>query len=86
MQKPDIHLFITSKGKDCGIAPTVANSSRVTTNTLYQGTSTYSCDQGYEETAGNTVLTCGTDGTWNGTTPQCDSMYGNYINRNISCL
>ena len=62
-----------SKGKDCGATPTVLNSSVVTTNTLYQGTSTYACDTGYDETAGNNVLTCDTDGNWNGTTPQCDS-------------
>ena len=60
-------------GKDCGATPTVTNSSVLTTNTLYQGTSTYSCDTGYEETAGNTVLTCGSDASWRGTTPQCDS-------------
>ena len=65
--------FYISTGKDCGASPSVANSSTVTTNTLYEGTSTYSCDQGYEEIAGNTVLKCDTDGNWIGTTPQCDS-------------
>ena len=59
--------------KDCGTPLTVAKSDKVTTSTEYQGTATYTCEAGYEETAGNDVLTCGTDGTWTGTTPQCES-------------
>ena len=77
-----MYIYSISTGKDCGATPRVANSSVLTTNTLYQGTSTYSCDQGYEETAGNTVLTCGTDGNWRGTTPQCDSKYCHCVNIN----
>jgi cysteine-rich repeat protein len=61
---------------DCGPLPPVANSSLSPANpsTLLNSSVTYTCDTGYEHTAGNLGRTCGTDRLWSGTSPTCSPV------------
>ena len=41
----------------------------------YYDNVTYTCDSGYEHTAGNLTRSCMAINTWSGTTPECTSMF-----------
>ena len=53
--------------------------------TVYQSVATYNCHNGHELTiTGNEMRTCGSDGSWNGTAPECNSKMV-ILNKRIKC-
>ena len=46
----------------------------------------YVCDDGFELTKGNLTLTCGEDGTWEGSVPFCETLCKTYLFFNLFIL
>ena len=53
--------------------PATDKGSLSGTNTSYGSSVKYTCSEGYEPTS-SAVLTCGSDGHWNGTAPDCTKV------------
>lgn len=60
----------------CPVLPTVSNSVSNHTNPTnnYKEVVTYTCNVGYERTAGALQRTCQDDKTWSGTSPGCSKL------------
>ena len=66
-------IFLCS-GISCGSPGTIVNGTEVVNEGfLYEDTITYQCDLGYEQSAGDTSVTCQADGSWSGATLECAS-------------
>ena len=69
---------------DCNDPPLIKHGDRKFSETLYEATADYFCDEGYY-LAGQRTLTCGTSGQWEGAIPVCDIVNcgappsGNYV-------
>ena len=72
------NLFIPNAAVDC---PTLANpmdGAVSMTEGVTGDTVTYTCDAGFQ-LSGDTMRTCGSDGTWTGSAPMCDRKYSHVI-------
>ncbi|XP_053396028.1 sushi, von Willebrand factor type A, EGF and pentraxin domain-containing protein 1-like [Mercenaria mercenaria] len=78
----DLELTCGSDGKwngtapvctpDCGSPENVDGADVTTSNdNLENSVATYVCENGYTHTSGDLERTCGSNGTWNGTSPVC---------------
>lgn len=61
---------------DCGPLPPVADSTLTPAvpTTTFGNSVSYSCNTGYELTAGDASRTCGADRLWSGTSPTCSPV------------
>lgn len=60
----------------CGWLDHPTNGRKNDTNYLLGSTINFTCNEGYELTAGSQERTCQVSGAWSGDTPQCSQVTG----------
>ena len=69
LEKSILHI-----GVDCGTLVDPTNGLVAVTDTIFNSTATYSCNNGYN-LVGDTTRTCLASGSWSDTAPTCTGLF-----------